>query len=131
MKVVRSAFVISLLMIYSISAIGITVHFHYCMDRFAGCSLTDQSDKPCPKCGMIEHKEGCCSDVHKIIKLSEDHQKVSYSLKPVLLDHGYSLPLVLNESSFDQATFYLFRMSPDPPLLNRPRLHIQHCVFLI
>ena len=130
-KIVKSIFVIGLLIIYSMTAIGVTVHFHYCMDRFAGWSLFDQEDQKCLKCGMHEHKDGCCKDVHKHLKLSEDHQKASYALKPIILDQGYSIPIVLEGQSFDPCMVLPIRISPDPPLLFRPRLHLQHCVFLI
>lgn len=130
-EIVKTTFVIGLLILYSVTAIGVTVHFHYCMDRFAGWSLWDTDDQKCPKCGMHEHKEGCCSDVHKQIKLSDDYQKTSYALKPVLIDQGYSVPIVSVEQSFVPSTVLPFQVSPDPPLLFRPRLHLQHCVFLI
>lgn len=130
-KIVRSILVIGLLMIYSITAIGVTVHFHYCMDRFAGWSFLSHEDDKCPKCGMHKHKEGCCNDVHKQIKLSDDYQKTSYALKPVLIDQGYSVSIVLEGQPFDPVMVLPIQISPDPPLLFRPRLHLQHCVFLI
>jgi fatty-acid desaturase len=41
----KRAFVIFLLTTYSISAIGVSIHLHYCMDRFAGWSLSKERMK--------------------------------------------------------------------------------------
>lgn len=128
---VKSVFVFSMLMIYSLTAIGVTVHFHYCMDRFAGWSLIDNQDKPCSKCGMHSHKKGCCHDQHKQIKLSDDHQKTAFSIKSFPKSQDYSSPIAYVESPSVQWKNHTNQLVPLPPLLNETRLHLQYRVFLI
>lgn len=64
--------VILLLLVYSTTTFGATVHLHYCMDKLVGWSLWQSKDEACGKCGMKEKKGGCCKDEHKHFQLKEN-----------------------------------------------------------
>lgn len=49
---------------------------HYCMNKFAGWSLTNVKKEKCANCGM--KNTGCCKDEKKEIKLTLDQQKTAY-----------------------------------------------------
>jgi hypothetical protein len=74
----KKGIVILLLLIYSVSTIGATINMHYCMNQFAGWSLTSEKKEKCAKCGM--RNTGCCKDEKKQIKLTLDQQKSSVNL---------------------------------------------------
>ena len=74
----KKGIVILLLLIYSVSTIGATINMHYCMNQFAGWSLTSEKKEQCAKCGM--RNTGCCKDEKKQIKLTLDQQKSSVNL---------------------------------------------------
>jgi hypothetical protein len=74
----KKGIVILLLLIYSVSTIGATINMHYCMNQFAGWSLTSEKKEKCAKCGM--RNTGCCKDEKKQIKLTLDQQKSSLNL---------------------------------------------------
>jgi len=74
----KKGVVILLLLIYSVSTIGATINMHYCMNQFAGWSLTSEKKEKCAKCGM--RNTGCCKDEKKQIKLTLDQQKSSVNL---------------------------------------------------
>jgi hypothetical protein len=75
------------------SAMGATVHLHYCMGEYMGASLIQHEEHTCAKCGMTKATDdnGCCKDEHKTIKTAE-HQgaKVSFDI----LHHAAALPTV-------------------------------------
>ncbi len=101
------------------------------MDRFAGWSLWKEKDDKCGKCGMTEKREGCCKDVHHHIKIKDNHQKTSFVLAfPQSLTGSVLSSFFIEDYKFqsiDQSDLQIH----DPPDLQGPRRHIQHCVFLI
>ncbi|MEN9697756.1 MAG: hypothetical protein RLZ56_1177 [Bacteroidota bacterium] len=75
----KKAIVILLLLVYGSSAIGATIHVHYCMNQFSGWSFSAEKKEQCPKCGM--KNTGCCKDEKKQIKLSSEQQKVACNIQ--------------------------------------------------
>ena len=74
----KKLIVILLLFFYSAATIGATVNMHYCMNKFAGYSLSTIKKDKCSKCGMNNSKKNsCCKDEKKQIKLSDDQQKTT------------------------------------------------------
>jgi hypothetical protein len=69
-----------LAILYMASAMGATVHLHFCMGEFMGASLVHKDQHRCGKCGMLktERDKGCCKDEHKTMKTAEHH-----AIKPV------------------------------------------------
>src|SRR5437868_537361 len=61
--------------LYMASAMGATVHLHYCMGEFMDASLMHRDEHKCGKCGMLktEKDNGCCKDEHKTLKTAEHH----------------------------------------------------------
>jgi hypothetical protein len=72
--------------LYMASAMGATVHLHYCMGEFMGASLVHKHEHKCDKCGMVktEDDNGCCKDEHKTIKTAEHHAaKLAFDLASI------------------------------------------------
>ncbi len=124
---------ISLLAVYSIATMGATVHLHFCMNRFVGWSFFEEKDGKCGKCGMEEQdKEGCCKDEHQHFKLDTDHQKsdvaslLHYKLTPQIaaVFSDSNVPVYLNNAVAHPALHA-------PPDIQKQRLHVLNCVFLI
>src|SRR4029079_6514859 len=100
---------------YSLTAIGVSVHLHYCMDRFAGWSLWKEKDGKCGKCRMTEKREGCCKDVHKYFKIKDNHQKTGFVLySPQTLTASVLSPFFKENYNF-QGTNHLNYQIHDPP----------------
>lgn len=126
--------VILLLLIYSTTTFGVTVHLHYCMNELAGWSLWHSGDdNKCGKCGMTEKKGGCCKDEHKSFKVKTEHQKgdAAKLLQPVLSQ----VVSPVNNNALSEIILYrpfaiTYPVSHAPPLQATP-LFIQYCVFLI
>lgn len=69
-------FLVTILSIlYMASAMGATVHIHYCMGKIMSASFRHTDEGICGKCGMkkSEQKKGCCKDEQKTFKTG-DHQ---------------------------------------------------------
>ena len=88
-------------MLYMASAMGATVHVHYCMGKFMSASLRHTDEGICSKCGMkkSEQKKGCCKDEQKTFKTS-DHQLAKASF-----DFSHSQIVVPSISHY---TFYTY-----------------------
>lgn len=125
--------IILLLLIYSASSFGVTVHLHYCMNKLAGWTLWHHgNNEKCGKCGMAGKKNGCCKDEHKFFKIKTEHQNgdVAKLIQPVL-SPVIAVP-VYNYSdniSYRPVTIS-YPVSHAPPLQGTP-LFVQYCVFLI
>ncbi|TAF52308.1 MAG: hypothetical protein EAZ62_06040 [Sphingobacteriia bacterium] len=76
-----------LLVVYTISTGGMTLHHHVCMGKESGISLVSRQDKDCPQCGMAESsKKGCCGETTETFKVKDDHSASQWS-------HVIALPL--------------------------------------
>ncbi len=124
---------ISLLAVYSIATMGANVHSHFCMNKFVSWSFFEEKDTTCGKCGMKEEdKSGCCKDEHQHYKLDTDHQKSDTAL--VL--HFKCSPQIASIFAPYLFTNYLHNtfLHPSlhaPPDIQKQRLHVLNCVFLI
>ena len=123
--------VILLLLIYSGSTFGVTVHLHYCMNELIGWTLWYHGDKEnAVSAGWLE-KSGCCKDEHKSFK-------VKRSIKSVMWQNWYSL---LSPVIAIPAYNYSDNISYRPLAISYPVSHALHwkerrclsnnCVFLI
>lgn len=107
----KRAWIIFLLLVYLIPAIGVTVSSHHCGGRVTSVSLKllDIGHK-CP-CGKKPMKKNCCKDEAKIYKLKNEQQKThpfnlkvfkAFTFQPVLIDNfafSYQQVLIINDYS--------------------------------
>jgi len=119
---------------------GGSLHLHYCMGKLIDISLFETGKahseiKECSKCGMQQQSQGngCCKDVHTIIKSETDQALISSIVSP-----GFSLVLLalteyhpLNYLTIQLTDNNLFSLPNGPPKGLGIRLHILKCVFLI
>jgi hypothetical protein len=130
---VKKFLVILLLLIYSGSTFGATVHLHYCMNELVGWTLWHHGDKEkCGKCGMSGKKSGCCKDEHKSFKVKTEHQKgdVAKLIQPVLTPVIAIPAFNYSDNISYRPVTISYPVSHAPPLEGTP-LFIQYCVFLI
>ena len=128
--VVKKGIVILLLVLYSVSTIGATINMHYCMNKFAGWSLTSEKKEKCAKCGMAN--TGCCKDEKKQIKITLDQQKGEYTqstnFNPLVI---VNTPGVYSASHFiiiDKQSLVYFHA---PPLILKKNIQAFFATFLI
>ena len=79
----KKAIVSFLLMLYMASAMGATVHLHFCMGKIASFNLSHKETDKCKKCGMknTHNNNGCCKDEFKSLKTNDHHlSKISIAL---------------------------------------------------
>lgn len=118
---------------YLALACGITVNFHYCMDRLASVKLFASEVKQCGRCGMETHKSnGCCRDEVEVVKLQDDQQKTTVTS----FDIPAIDPVVITPSAFIAADFYNIDEerhfhNHSPPLLSAQDTYLQINVFRI
>ncbi|MEY4279182.1 MAG: hypothetical protein RL377_1186 [Bacteroidota bacterium] len=74
---VKKILVILLLVMYSASTMGATIHVHYCMNKIAGWSFSSEKKDKCARCGM--KNTGCCKDEQKQLKVASEQQKSSFN----------------------------------------------------
>jgi hypothetical protein len=133
---IMKRFLVTILSIlYMASAMGATVHIHYCMGEKVGAGFIHKDTHRCAKCGMVKttSDNGCCKDEHKTLKTSE-HQ-LAKAILDVQLQAPASLPVVFDHSravfagSFAASRTGLYYT---PPLLWRScPLYLLHCNFRI
>ncbi|MGK2861396.1 MAG: HYC_CC_PP family protein [Chitinophagaceae bacterium] len=136
-------FLIAILaIVYVTTAMGATVHFHYCMDKLVAWDLGKKgpAKKSCSNCGMKKtsadkhcHQEtkGCCKDEQKLVKLADDQKITSGPVHQVPVNiEGVSL--VYPEYSFgilsSDKEQNPYANSPPPPAMS---LFLLNCVFRI
>ncbi|MCY7291041.1 MAG: hypothetical protein LH615_02555, partial [Ferruginibacter sp.] len=132
--VLKKLVTILLLIIYSTTSIGATVHMHFCMNKFVGWNLTHNENEKCGKCGMKEDatKKGCCKDEHKQLKIDSDQQSstiasfINIIHSPILLQSLHSYNFQINK--FEKITDTYFHPPPLPPM---QKLNILYCTFQI
>ncbi len=103
------------------SAVGATVHIHYCMGKVADYGFVHKEEGRCKKCGMknTEQKKGCCKDEVKTYK-TNDHKltqssfDISHTPDFVVLNHGYP---VRDEHIYDH--YSPKSIAPLPPIIRR------------
>lgn len=122
-----------MMLTYGVTAIGATVHLHYCMDEYAGWSLFHEENDTCGRCGMDESEmDGCCKDEHKYFQLKTDHQKsgavqlITFIFSPVIIIPEINISFPSFQPAIEQ-----FPVCHAPPDIGKSPLHILNCTFLI
>jgi hypothetical protein len=130
----KKALIYILAVFYLSISIGVTVDFHYCMDKISGWEFGHHEAKICSKCGMEESGGGgCCKDKFAVFKISIDQNRTSFStLVPVTIKDYFIKPVILlvNSEKSLKGTNSLI-IADQQPILSDRRLHLLHCVFLI
>ncbi len=125
--------VISLMFLYLITAIGLTVSAHYCDGKITSVSFNPFDTKhKCP-CGSKKMKKDCCKDETTTIKLSEEQQKTQQFICNVIKAPDFQ-PAILTNLIFDYRTPPLstdFNYNTHPPDDIKNPLFIRHRVFRI
>ena len=127
----KKGIVILLLLIYSVSTIGATINMHYCMNQFAGWSLTSEKKEKCAKCGM--RNTGCCKDEKKQIKLTLDQQKSSVNLA-IAARLGVAENKIISFQINKFVSFtnnYTLPYLHAPPLISLKDMQVLYSTFLI
>lgn len=127
-------FILSItVMCYLLVSTGFIMSTHYCMNELSSVHFFEKESEVCGKCGMETHESnGCCRDEVKIVKLTQDQNKVQtvvFELAniqlPVFLSSAY---LVLPFYITDEKKYFLNHL---PPLLSKQYTYLQHNVFRI
>lgn len=123
--------VVSILAVfYLASAVGATVHLHYCMDKLINWSLTKADGDKCDKCGM-KKDGGCCKDELKLVKNNTD-QKTAEAIQIPQFVTNESQPPFINTSEF-YFSFSIIKklVSHAPPISSDDDKLIRICVLRI
>lgn len=126
-------FLLSVLcLVFFVVNTGFVVNLHFCMNKLHSWEIGSQTSEKCDTCGMpTAGKNGCCHDEVKVVKLQQDVvQAHSSTTLP-------SLPFIV---AFTSTYLHMPVMETEnrpvlqahsPPLINAPKIYIEHCVFRI
>ena len=122
-------------LVYIATSSGAVLHMHYCMGELADWTFGHNKSKTCSKCGMKKSDEkdnGCCKDVHKLIKNNTDQKTVESGFQLVQLI-AVALPVSFVEipsKGFPSLTEGN-TISHAPPRSSGVAMYVRNCVFLI
>src|SRR5690606_24122706 len=125
-----AAVILSIL--YLASTSGATISMHYCMDKLVDAELSGKEKEKCANCGMFKKKtkNGCCEDVHKLMKVEQGHEKGSFDI-PSFLQHDLFVTHVTSYTCYIPEVRVTSNPSTGPPLLNTVPRFIRYCNFRI
>ena len=89
-----------LLTIYTGSAVGISINYHYCHGHLTKISLLNFGNKGGCGCNPKEMPKGCCKDElkylkidnHKTIQIAQTSEFVSLAIEPIPSNNYYPIP---------------------------------------
>ncbi|HEX7844875.1 MAG TPA: hypothetical protein VF476_03680 [Chitinophagaceae bacterium] len=125
---------VAILSVYYLAvACGITVNFHFCMERLASVKLFESKAKKCGRCGMeIHQSNGCCRDEIEVVKLQDDHQKASVvAFELPLIESLAVTPSEFIVADFQNTNEQRHFHNHSPPLLSAQDTYLQINVFRI
>jgi hypothetical protein len=132
---VKKLIAIFFLLNYTFTAVGATVHMHYCMGNFVEWSLKENKERKCGKCGMKEtaNKKGCCKDEQKEFKLKIDQQKSSIADVIKVMGSAAHITPTPSYTTYIQKPIANFNYSNyrPPPNIQNQNLQVLYCTFLI
>ena len=123
----KKLLIILLTTVYSISALGVTLHFFYCCHKLSNVSIS--SVEPVEKCKPTA--KGCCTNKTLSIKLTSDQDKTPvqhlnatiFTLVPAI-----TYQYVVN-SFVEQIPLTKHPLVFPPP--NQPSRQVLYCIFRI
>ena len=125
---------LSLLCVYMVASLGVTVQSHYCMGRLVGSSF--QAQKPplkCPRCGTKKKGGGCCEDKTQTLKIQSDQQTatLSFDFAPLLAGFIPAKPVEYTPSfSYFTPSDAGFPLCHAPPDIRKVALYLFKCVIV-
>ncbi len=128
-----------LAIIYMSTAMGATVHLHYCMGKLTEWRLGDSKDDLCDSCGMKKAKAGeqlskknCCKDEFKELKLKKD-QRVPENSQPVAFAPLAATPVAVYTLPVVPVTSLavVFPVAKAPPGITGAPVFLLNCNFRI
>jgi hypothetical protein len=130
----KKFFVAILAVLYLSSAVGATVHLHYCMNKLVNWSLWAKKGDNCSKCGMSKTEKqatGCCKDEQKHVKVENDQKAAEgyhmLQLNSVTISVVFvELPVIYLPSVIEKRP-----LSHGPPRSGTIAEYIRNCVFRI
>lgn len=120
--------------IYLLSATGLNVQSHYCMNKLAGWDLFKDDSSVCSACGMEQNDQegGCCKNESAFFKNTSDQQGAE-AVVQVAPAGAAAWPVSLAEApsvyQFTQTCNTSRFIPPDRSL--SPRVYILNCIFRI
>ncbi len=121
-----------MMVLYMVSAIGISYSMHYCSGKFKEVCFTADTEKNC--CGDSE-KDGCCTDKVVSFKCKDSHTPAAYEEGTEVF--YFVLPLVVRYGCPSYTGNLLVRGTtivsglPPPVHLSRPPVYLLNCVFRV
>lgn len=120
-----------LIIIYSGTSAGATLHLHYCMGKLADWGLEQSTSVACSQCGM-EGDNQCCRDEYMVVKNSND-QLITTSGVHLIQQENVFLPVSFFESG--QPDFHFITVQHltwrEPPAGKAIAVYLRNRVFRI
>lgn len=104
----KKIFAIFLLLIYTGSAFGIAVDYHFCNGQLTDVSLLHFSDHTGCKCNPSDMPKGCCKD--KMVFLKGNDHKSSSIVYPTSTP-GFTIDVPLSDNTLLSKEFFV---APNP-----------------
>jgi hypothetical protein len=127
----KKVIVILLLMVYGVSSMGMTVHFHYCCGKLKTVDLTPaKADKCLKKSSYGSNSKPCCEEQKVELKIKDDQSaaKVFNSLAyQEAVNPNYEEHFINSPEVHRKLITELF----SPPPYSSQSLFILNCVFRI
>jgi len=126
-ETLKKLLIILLTTVYSISSLGVTLHFFYCCHKLSNVSIS--AVEPVDNCKTIA--KGCCTNETLSIKLSSDQNKTSIqqliaTTYAIIPEKTYQY--IVN-SFVEQITITKHPLVYPPP--NQPSRQTLYCIFRI
>ncbi|WP_050977342.1 HYC_CC_PP family protein [Nitritalea halalkaliphila] len=132
----RASVKIALLLIYSLFHAGMSYSMHFCGEDFKRINLYAEQKTCCPE---AESPMPCCEDVSHVEQPNRLHvvpSSEAFTSETLVFPVDWSFGFWLH-ARVGSAVIFTFGSQPSSPVdehywgQNRPRLHVQHGVFLI
>ena len=125
---VKQFFAAIVMLVYFCTTTGFVISLHYCMDRFDSAEIGAKKNDRCGKCGM--HKNGCCRDDVKIVKLQTSHVASRIAVDNFSAEGFPSLTTDWSVTPVKKIILQKFSIAHGPPA-GEPDIYLQNRMFRI
>ena len=122
----KKLFTFILALVYISASAGVTVHLHYCMDKFIGWNMNGKHKD----CGM-EKKENCCKHEQHFVKYITDQKIEDPSIQLSQRDAVVIPGIFINLFALHSLRLENYQISHSPPNGAGIDILIHNCVFRI
>lgn len=134
----KKVFLTIMAFVYLAAASGMSINFHYCMDKLVDVSMTSQHSEECPACKQenpsSEHQLSCkcCKDELKQVKVEKDH-KAEQTIAPKFSFAQIPNTYYANDFSITIPTTLIgsYNINGPPPQSSKVPTFLINCVFRI